>query len=140
MNKSFITLLAALIISSVTFAQYRPYDKRGINIFEKEKTAPKPYEGVKLNIGGSFTQSYQSLTHSNTADPKMVGTPAVDQNKIVAIVPGFNTANANLYLMYNLEKGHLKMISTYNQDITMKHGLKVGIFNLAKFPFLKRIS
>ncbi len=138
MNKSFITLLAALIISSVTFAQYRPYDKRGINIFEKEKTAPKPYEGVKLNIGGSFTQSYQSLTHSNTADPKMVGTPAVDQNKIVAIVPGFNTANANLYFDVQLGEGvYLNMTLYLSSRHHNETWVKGGYIQFDKFPFLK---
>jgi hypothetical protein len=44
----------------------RSWDKDGINVFEPSKKAEQPaYDGFKLRVGGSFTQDFQSLTHSN---------------------------------------------------------------------------
>ena len=138
MNKVIITILAAFLTSSVANAQTRPYDKTGINQFEKPKSEPAKYNGVKLNIGGSFTQSYQTLSHSNTADPKMSGTPAVDVNKLVAIVPGFNTANANMYFDVALGQGVSLNMALY---LSARHHnetwVKGGYIQFDKLPFLK---
>ena len=46
---------------------FRPYDKRGVNVFETSKVDSVPYDGFKLRIGAGFTQGFQSLSHSNKA-------------------------------------------------------------------------
>ena len=50
----------------------RAQDKRGINVFETPKVAGAPYTGFKLAWGAAFTQQFQGLTHSNTADSVFV--------------------------------------------------------------------
>ena len=37
MKKSLLFFLSALFISSLAVAQIRPYDKRGVNVFENPK-------------------------------------------------------------------------------------------------------
>jgi len=138
MNKTIIAVIALLFISGISFGQIRPYDKSGINVFEPVKTKPAAFDKLKLKIGGSFTQSYQTLSQSNTADPKMGGTPVVDQNKLVAIVPGFNTANANLYLDVLLGEGVTLNMTLY---LSSRHHnetwVKGGFIQFDKIPFIK---
>lgn len=138
MNKTIITVIAAFFISSsLGIAQNRPYDKNGLNVFENPKVDPVKFDKLKLNIGGSFTQSYQSLSQSNTADPKLAGTPAVDQNKLVAIVPGFNTANANLYLDVMLGEGiYLNMALYLSSRHHNETWVKGGYIQFDKLPFI----
>ena len=50
----------------------RPYDSRGINMFETPKRAGATYEGFKMTIGAAFTQQFQGLSHSNDADSVFV--------------------------------------------------------------------
>ena len=73
MKTSTVKLLVVFLISTATLwsqadIQYsRPWNRDGINVFEPSKTADQPkYDGFKTRIGGSFTQDFQSLTHSNT--------------------------------------------------------------------------
>ena len=92
---------------AVEMQNYRPEDKRGINVFEAPKDESVPYAGFKLQWGGAFTQQFQGLDHSNTAAPKLVTTNGVttDANKLVRIGHGPNNAVANLYLNGQLAKG-----------------------------------
>ena len=92
---------------SVEMQNYRPEDKRGINIFEAPKDESVPYSGFKLQWGGAFTQQFQGLDHSNTAAPRLVTTNGVttDANKLIRIGHGPNNAVANLYLNGQLAKG-----------------------------------
>src|SRR5438874_13769775 len=70
---------------------FRPYDQRGINVFETGKTPDSiPFEGLRLRFGAGFTQQFQSLSHKNI--------PSSEANKLYALTPGFNTAMANLNL------------------------------------------
>src|SRR3954462_1368111 len=79
----------------VEVQNYRPEDKRGINVFEAPKDESVAYDGFKLQWGAAFTQQFQGLDHSNTAAPKLVtsGTPPVttDANKLVRIGHAPNT-------------------------------------------------
>lgn len=105
--------LFSFVLSSVAIAQqptlqyYRPWDKNGINVFEPSKTAEQPeYTGFKIRIGGSFTQDFQNLKHSN------VDTSAAHTNKLWALGSGFNLAMANL-----------------NLDMQIDDGIRVGLEN-----------
>jgi hypothetical protein len=45
---------------------WRPYDKRGINVFEIQKDQDSvQFDGLKVRIGAGFTQGFQSLNHEN---------------------------------------------------------------------------
>jgi hypothetical protein len=57
----------------LTIGYVRPQDKRGINVFETTKEAGAEYTGFKLDFGAAFTSQVQNLSHSNTANPRVVG-------------------------------------------------------------------
>lgn len=96
---------------SIDIQHFRATDMRGLNVFEPPKTDETVYTGFKLNWGAAFTQQFQGLDHSNTADPRIVN--GVDRNKLVQIGHGFNNANANLYLNAQLAKGIRVALTTY---------------------------
>ena len=102
----------------VEIQNYRPEDKRGINVFEAPKDESVAYEGFKLQWGAAFTQQFQGLDHSNTAAPRLVtsGTPPVttDANKLIRIGHGPNNATANIYLNGQLAKGIRVAMTTYS--------------------------
>jgi hypothetical protein len=102
----------------VEVQNYRPEDKRGINVFEAPKDESVAYDGFKLQWGAAFTQQFQGLDHSNSAAPKLVtsGTPPVttDANKLIRIGHGPNNANANIYLNAQLARGIRVALTTYS--------------------------
>lgn len=135
MKRAILLFIPLFLIGGVLIAQIRPYDKSGLNVFETPKVDNYDTDGFKLNVGGSFTQSFQSLKHSNTADPKLVN--GVDANKLVSIVPGFNTANANLYLDVQLDEGVNMNMTLY---LSSRHHnetwVKGGYIQFDKIPFI----
>jgi hypothetical protein len=101
---------------AVEMQNYRPEDKRGINVFEAPKDESVAYEGFKLQWGAAFTQQFQGLDHSNTAAPKLVTTAGVttDANQLIRIGHGPNNATANLYLNGQLARGIRVAMTTYS--------------------------
>ena len=89
----------------------RPYDARGINIFEMPKLREEMFTGPSLDLGAAFTQSFQALDHSNTAAPRMVG--GKDQNQLIAIGAGLPLASANLVVNAHLAKGIVLSVENY---------------------------
>lgn len=86
-----------------TVVQYlRPYDQRGINIFETPKVENVPYTGFALQWGAAFTQQYQSLSHETA------GSTALKD-----IGSGFNNATANLYMNAQVAPGIRVQLTTY---------------------------
>ena len=81
MNRS-IYLMAFLLTSTVVWAQqpaiqyWRPYDQRGINVFETSKEDSVVFDGLKVRFGAGFTQGYQNLKHSNNAKAILPAGPA----------------------------------------------------------------
>jgi hypothetical protein len=135
MKKSIFTITAALLISSTMFGQFRDGGKDGINVFETPKTE-KEFKGIKTTIGGGFTQSFQSLEHSNKAVSKIVST--VEQNKLTPLRAGFNLASANLMLKTQLADGvalnmELYLASRHHNETWVKG----GFIQFDKLPFLK---
>jgi hypothetical protein len=98
----------ASLLPPIVIQHFRPYDKRGLNVFETPKAEGVAFTGFKIDFGGAFTQQFQGLDHSNTATAKMLtgtdGKP-YDANKLVQIGHGFNNAVANLYINAQLAKG-----------------------------------
>ena len=89
----------------------RPYDQRGVNMFEVAKPGRGLFTGPSLDIGAAFAQSFQALSQSNTAAPRMVG--GKDQNKLIAIGAGLPLASANLVLNAQLADGIIVSVESY---------------------------
>src|SRR5215471_14678727 len=71
----FICCMLALALASSTIASgqdkylqyFRPWDQRGINMFEPSKTSDQPlFDGAKIGFGLSLSGDAQNLKHSNT--------------------------------------------------------------------------
>ena len=101
---------------NIEMQNYRPEDKRGINVFEAPKDESVAYEGFKLQWGAAFTQQFQGLDHSNTAAPRLVTTAGVttNANQLIRIGHGPNNATANLYLNGQLARGIRVAMTTYS--------------------------
>ena len=95
----------------IVIDNFRPHDARGLNVFEPPKTSAVPYTGFQLEIGGAFTQQFQDLSHENSASPNVVG--GVNQNQLIDIGPGFNNADANLYIDTQLGRGMRMALTSY---------------------------
>jgi len=130
-------LAAVFAASSLSFSQFRENNQDGLNVFETPKTE-KEFKGVKTTIGGGFTQGFQTLNHTNSAQIKMAGTPAVDNNGLYRIRPGFNLASANLALKTQLADGVALNMELY---LAARHHnetwVKGGYIQFDKLPFLK---
>jgi hypothetical protein len=94
-----------------TVTAVRPYDARGINVFEMPKPDIETFKQPTLDIGAAFTQAFQSITHTNTAAPRLVG--GRDQNKLLPIGAGLPLASANLVINAQLTKGIVVSLENY---------------------------
>jgi hypothetical protein len=122
-------------------ANFRPYDKTGINIFEDPKDSVSVFEGLRIKFGAGFTQQFQNLSHSNKnalnnttgSFANGVSTPG---NKLKNITAGFQTAQANLYMDVQLADGIRLNITSY---LSTKHHneswVKGGFIQFDKLPF-----
>jgi hypothetical protein len=70
-----------------TIQYFRPYDQRGINVFETSKKDSVPFDGFKFRMGAGFTQGFQSFDHSNKA--KAILTDGA--NTYIETTPGSNS-------------------------------------------------
>lgn len=118
---------AQLANAQTEVANVRPYDKDGINVFEAPKESDVPFDKIKVKFGAGFTQSFQGLKHSNTSNPA---------SPLYKITPGFNTANANLFMDVQLADGILLNLTSYLSS--RKHNetwVKGGYIQFDKLPF-----
>lgn len=142
-NSSTLLLLALLLSSATLFSQSdiqysRPWNKEGINIFEPTKSADQPaYEGFKLRIGGSFTQDYQHLKHSNTPTKStnyLYGVVKAEDSTS-SLLRGFNLAMANLNFDFQIEDGIMVRLENY---MSSRHHsefwVKGGYVQIDKLP------
>lgn len=111
---------------------WRPYDQKGINMFETTKSDyGKPYDGMKIRLGASFTQQFQNLKHENST---AINNQTV--NKLFPIAPAFMTAQANLFLDAQLYDGIRLNVTTY---MSSRHHnefwVKGGYIQFDKLPF-----
>jgi hypothetical protein len=118
-------LAKLMMLPTIEIQHFRPADQRGLNMFEPPKKDAVPYTGFKLAWGAAFTQQFQGLQHSNSADPRMVNN--VDQNQLVGIGHGFNNAVANIYLNAQLAQGIRVAVVSYasarhHQETWVKEG------------------
>ena len=99
------------MVQQIVIQNMRPVDARGINVYEAPKNDGIPYTGFKLGWGAAFTQQFQGLDHSSTAEPVIKNN--VNVNQLQNIGHGFNNAVANLYLNAQLAKGIRVAMSSY---------------------------
>ena len=112
----------------------RPTSQCGINIFEppKEETPEIPYKGLKLDWGVGFQQTFQDLSHKNTA---LQDIPGVN-NQLVKIGAGYNLAGANLYLNAQIADGiRLSLTSYLSSRHHNEEWIKDGYILMDKSPF-----
>jgi hypothetical protein len=118
----------------LTIGYVRPQDKRGINVFETTKEAGAEYTGFKLDFGAAFTSQVQNLSHSNAANPRVVG--GVNANELADIGFGFNNSTANLNLHAQLAPGIRVALTTY---LSSRHHnetwVKDGYIQIDESPF-----
>lgn len=86
----------------ITVQYFRPYDKRGINVFETPKVAGVEYTGFALQWGAAFTQQFQGLSHETASSATLM-----------PIGNGFNNATANLYMNAQVAPGIRVQLTTY---------------------------
>jgi hypothetical protein len=144
MKKFLLTAIAFAFFSITAFAQgiqrdmqfWRAPDQRGINVFETGKEDSVAFDGLKVRVGGHFTQQWQNLKHSNTASP-VLNAAGVNLNQLIEIGAGTNLATANLNLDVALADGVRLNLVTY---LSSKHHpetwVKGGFLQVDKMPFL----
>ncbi len=103
------------LVQPITIRYFRPQDQRGINMFETSKDPGAPWRGLQIQWGAAFTQQFQALKHSNTADSVPTAPPGnlVDRNRLKEIGSGFNNAVANLYLHAQIAPGVRVQLTSY---------------------------
>jgi hypothetical protein len=111
---------------------WRPYDQRGINVFETPKQADTTqFEGARVRFGAGFTQQYQNLKHENTSANDNGGA-----NKLYPLQSGFMTAQANLFMDIQLADGIRLNVTSY---LSARHHnetwVKGGYIQFDKLPF-----
>jgi hypothetical protein len=112
---------------------FRPYDQRGLNIFETSKLDTVGYDGLKVRIGANFTQQFQSLTHTNSEN--IVG--EVNKNELYDLSPGFNLAMANFNIDVQLADGvRVSLVSYMSTKHHNEFWVKGGYFQIDKVGFL----
>ncbi len=136
----FMILSMLVIVTTGAYAQlspmqyFRPYDQRGINVFETSKVDTLGFDGLKLKIGANFTQQFQSLSHSNS--PNMAG--EVNRNALYDLSPGFNLAMANFNIDVQLADGvRVSLVSYMSTRHHNEFWVKGGYFQIDKVSFLK---
>lgn len=127
--------LTALLVVMMQFAwaqrsdiqYFRPYDQRGVNIFETSKNDTLPFDGLKLRLGANFTQGFQNLKHSNAGTVTLYDLSA-----------GFPLAQANMNIDVQLADGVRVSLVTYMS--THHHNetwVKGGYVQIDKVSFMK---
>jgi hypothetical protein len=140
--RSRILLVMAAIMAATTISAqqapmgfYRPADQRGTQVFETTKQDTVPYEGLRVRVGGHFTQQYQGLSHSNEAEPNIAND--INLSALYPLAPGFNLATANLVFDVQLADGIRMALESY---MSSRHHpefwVKGGYIQMDKLPML----
>lgn len=136
------TLIATLTITVPLLAQQSPIqyfrnnDKAGLHVFETTKNDTNVYRGIKVRVGGNFTQDFQSLNHSNNTTPVYVN--GINTNQLASLTSGFNLAMANLNIDAQLADGIRMNLTVY---LSARHHpeawVKGGYVQFDKLPFFR---
>lgn len=137
---AFILVMMALpmFANQPEIAFFRQPDQRGINVFEPSKADTVPFTGLKVRVGGNFTQQLQMLSHTNEADANNVpfGNGTLNLNQLYPLSNGFNLATANLNLDIQLEDGiRVKLENYMSSRHHSEFWVKGGYIQMDKLPF-----
>ena len=128
MKRTLIAFAMATLVVGTGFAQLRPNNQDGVNVFETQKQDSYSSD-FKVEFGGGFTQSWQALKNVINTAPTL---PVVD------IQPGFNLAEANLATNVYLAEGVTLNMELY---LSARHHnetwVKGGFIQFDRLPFLK---
>lgn len=144
-----VMMIMVLGISNIILAQqpginyYRGADKSAINVFETSKEDVVPFTGIKVRVGGAFTQNWQALSHKNVVDTTFFvdatpsGGDGKDDRDLYNIAPGFNLAEANLNLDVQLADGvRLELVTYLSARHHNEAWVKGGYLQFDKLPFV----
>ena len=124
----FFCLCAIQLNVKAQVSNLRPYDKSGINVFDAPKDTNAVFEKLKVQFGAGFTQSFQGLKHENAS------------GGLYKMTPGFNTANANLFMDVQLADGiRLNLTSYLSSRHHNETWVKGGYIQFDKLPFKGKI-
>ncbi len=142
MKYSLIVIL--LLTSGILQAQkgsmqfFRPYDQRGLHMFETGKADSIPFKKLHVQVGGSFEQTFQMLRDQNTAEPLTKPGFTGNVNSLIPLGNGFNLAMANLNIDAQLSDGIRVNLTVY---LSSRHHedtwVKGGYIQFDKLLFLK---
>ena len=131
-----IVTLGFLAEAQTPIQFFRPNNKTGINVFETTKNDTTVFTGMKVKVGGNFTQNFQGLSHQNSATPVLVN--GVNTNKLAALRNGFNLAMASLNIDAQLDDGIRMNLTMY---LSSRHHeetwVKGGYIQFDRLPFFK---
>ena len=126
------TVTTGIVNSETGVHNLRAYDQSGINVFDSPKDTNAVFTGLKVKFGAGFTQSFQGLKHENTS--------ILPANALYKITPGFNTANANLFMDVQLADGiRLNLTSYLSSRHHNETWVKGGYIQFDKLPFESKI-
>jgi len=129
-----IIIVALLCIVSLdvsaqknTMQFFRPYDERGLHMFETTKDDTIPFKKLHVQVGGSFEQTFQTLRDVNTAEPLILPAYKGNVNSLIPLSNGFNLAMANLSIDAQLSDGirvnlTVYLSSRHHEDTWVKGG------------------
>lgn len=141
--KQFATLVLMGLFTVSVMAQERkiafwnPTDQNGVNKFETSKGDTLKFNGLKVKVGGNFTQQFQMLNHGNTADANNVtiGANTYNTNALYPLANGFNLATANLRFDIQLEDGIRVVLENYmSSRHHQEFWVKGGFIQIDKLP------
>ena len=132
MKKGSLLTVVAVLTTCVAFAQIRPTNKDGINVFETPKTETA-FDGLDVKIGGALTLPFTTLNHSNAHGDYVSDNPST----LVPLTNNFGLPQANLVIKSNLADGiylnfELYLASRHHNETWVKG----GFLQLEKLPFL----
>lgn len=124
---TFFLLFGFIGLQAQQLGHWRPYDKSGVVYFEDLKSNTAEFEGVKVRVGGGFTQQMQLLSHENNGN-----------NDLYPLRNGFNLATANLNLDVALAQGvRLNLITYLSSRHHPEAWVKGGYIQFDQLPFLE---
>lgn len=114
-------IFSVLMILAVTFTataqvrdlqNWRPNDKRGLNIYETPLEDTVAFDGLRIRVGGDFAMQFQGITQSNNS------------GNLVELGTDFNLPSANLNLDVQLLDGVRMHLRTY---LSSRHHVEAWI-------------
>ena len=139
MSKKNLFFATLLLVAGMSYAQLRPTDKDGINVFETPKTETE-FDGLNVKFGGAMSLTYSMLDHSNsttTANGYTYNYTTPTASSLVPLAKNFGLPQANFYIKSNLADGVFLNFELY---LAARHHnetwVKGGYMQFDKMPFL----